>query len=84
MALLAQTQSLSHCLLSTMPAGVSNLVSDRDFVLRATRVCFPNDMCVLTCDSVGPGEAVPGDPGPMPRMIRWAGFVTLVMACSCE
>lgn len=67
---------LMHAALSVVrhAAGVSNLVSDRDFVVRAARVCFPNGMSVLTCQSVGPGEAVPGDPGPMPRMIRWAGF----------
>lgn len=52
-------------------AGVSNLVSDRDFVLRAVRVFFPKGMCVLSVHSVGPEEEVAGDPGPAPRMIRW-------------
>lgn len=48
-------------------------MSDRDFVLRAVRVFFPNGMCVLSVHSVGPEEEVAGDPGPAPRMIRWVG-----------
>jgi hypothetical protein len=62
--------SCLHCWLRCV-AGVSKLVRDRDFVLRAVRVFFPNGMCVLSCHSVGPEEAAAGgDTGPLPRMIR--------------
>lgn len=51
-------------------AGMSNLVSDRDFVLRTVRVWFPNGLHVLYCTSVAADEQVEGDPGKMPCTIR--------------
>lgn len=67
--------------------GVSQFVSDRDFVLRTVRVFFPNGMSVLFCRSVGPEEEVPGDPGPRPHMIRghmWdSGYVVVPTSSGC-
>jgi hypothetical protein len=51
--------------------GVSRIVHDRDFVLRAVRVFFPSGACVLCCRSVGADEGRDGDPGPGRNMIRW-------------
>lgn len=80
----AVCHAVLNCALLCCAAGVSNLVSDRDFVLRAVRVFFPNGMCVLSCHSVGPGEVVPGDPGPVPRMIRCANLARHRSCCmSC-
>eukprot|EP00775_Hariotina_reticulata_P006458 gene6458-6687_t len=64
-----------------LPGIPTHLVADRDFVVRAVRVFFPNGMCVLFIRSVGPQEQVPGDPGPRRHRIRghmWeSGFVVV-------
>lgn len=61
--------------------GVSRIIHDRDFVLRAVRVFFPSGVCALCCRSVGADEAEEGDPGPSRHMIRgwmWSsGYVVV-------
>jgi len=67
--------------------GVSRIVHDRDFVLRAVRVLLPSGVCVLCCRSVGADEGREGDPGPGRHMVRcahgvWCGVV--VWWCGVE
>ncbi|GBF89469.1 hypothetical protein Rsub_02041 [Raphidocelis subcapitata] len=58
--------------------GVSRLVRDREFVLRALRVALPSGACVLCCRSVEPAA---GDPAAGPMTIQgWmaaSGYVVL-------
>lgn len=67
-----------------MVTGVSQFVSDRDFILRTVRVFFPNGMHVLYCHSVGPGEHVSGSPGQLPHMIRSAAWAQLLVLHSAS
>lgn len=67
--------------------GFSRLVSDRDFLVRAVRVFFPNGVRVLYCRSIREGEVVAGDPGQLPRTIRGcmgdSGFVVMPTRKGC-